>query len=412
MKSAKASVLMFVYCALTVSSGSSLTSALPPAAHQSQDATGQNAVTRRIGTIKAINANSLTLVPDSGAEMNVTIQGSTRFLRIAPGETNLKTATPIQFQDLQVDDRILVGGRAAEDGKSIAASSVVVMKRSDVEARHQQELQDWQKRGVGGLVTAVDPSSGTVTVSVMGFGGAKTVAVRTSKSTVTRRYAPNSTRFDDAKISTLAEIRPGDQLRARGDRNADGTELEAEEIVSGSFRNLAGVVNSVDASTSTISVQDLLSKKNVQVKITQDSQLRTIPPEMAQRVAARLKGVGAAKPGSDSSVAAGTGPDSKGPRSTTKVGGQNEPAKMPMRSGGAPDFQQMLSRMPAMALSDLHKGDTVMIVATQGESSVPGTAITLLSGVDPILQAAPTANQAMLLTPWNLGGGPSGDANQ
>ena len=61
-------------------------------------------------------------------------------------------------------------------------------------------------------------------------------------------------------------------MSARGDRNADGTELTAEEIVSGEFRNVAGTVNSVDASSSTLSVQDLLSKKTVLVK--SDSRIR------------------------------------------------------------------------------------------------------------------------------------------
>ena len=79
--------------------------------------------------------------------------------------------------------------------------------------------------------------------------------------------------------------------------------------------------------------------------------------------------------------------------------------------GGAPDFQRMLSRMPTVALADLHKGDAVMIVTTQGSAANPGTAITLLSGVEPILQAAPSGSQAMMLTPWSLGGGiPGGDA--
>jgi hypothetical protein len=70
----------------------------------------------------------------------------------------------------------------------------------------------------------------------------------------------------------------------------------------------------------------------------------------------------------------------------------------------------MLSRMPAVALADLHKGDAVMLVTTQGSQTTPGTAITLLSGVEPILQASPTASQAMMLTPWSLGGAPGGDA--
>jgi len=82
-----------------------------------------------------------------------------------------------------------------------------------------------------------------------------------------------------------------------------------------------------------------------------------------------------------------------------------------MRQGGAPDFQQMLNRMPAVTVADLHKGDAVLIVATEGSAS-SATAITLLSGVEPILQAAPSASQAMMLTPWSLGGAPTGDAMQ
>ena len=81
-----------------------------------------------------------------------------------------------------------------------------------------------------------------------------------------------------------------------------------------------------------------------------------------------------------------------------------------MRSGGAPDFQQALSHMPAVAIADLHKGDAVMMVATEGTPVSASTAITLLSGVEPILEAAPTASQAMMLAPWTLGGAPNGDA--
>jgi hypothetical protein len=82
-----------------------------------------------------------------------------------------------------------------------------------------------------------------------------------------------------------------------------------------------------------------------------------------------------------------------------------------MHSGGAPDFQQMLSRMPTVTLGDLHKGDAVMIVTTEGSASSAGTAITLLSGVEPILQAAPNGSEAMMLAPWSLGGAPAGDAS-
>ena len=106
----------------------------------------------------------------------------------------------------------------------------------------------------------------------------RNIVVHCSKTTVIRRYAPDSVKFDDAKPSTLQEIHPGDQVRARGERSADRTELNAEEIVSGSFRNVAGTVNSVDASSSTLSVQDVLSRKAVLVKVTADSQLRHLLP--------------------------------------------------------------------------------------------------------------------------------------
>lgn len=392
-------------------------SASPNSQAQAQDA-GQAAVTRRIGAIKAINGTTITLAPDSGPEVAVTVLPTTHILRVAPGEKNLKNATPVQLQELQAGDRVLVGGEASADAKSIAASSVVVMKASDVEARHDQERQDWQKRGLGGLVSAVDTSTGTVTISVAGFGGTKTIAVQTSPKTVFRRYAPDSVKFDDAKPSTLQEVKPGDQLRARGDRSADGADLTAEEIVTGSFRNVAGTVRSVDASAGTISVQDLLSKKTVEVKVTSESQLHELPAEMAHRIAIRLKG--AMPPGmpgaAGSSTPGGNAAQSGSPPGGMRAGGSGMGGGGTggggLRSGGAPDFQQMLSRMPAVALTDLHKGDAVLIVTTQGTVAGDGTAITLLSGVEPILQAAPTGSQAMMLAPWSLGGAPGGDASQ
>ncbi|PYX32946.1 MAG: hypothetical protein DMG77_01520 [Acidobacteria bacterium] len=374
---------------------------------QAQEA-APSAMAKRIGAIKAIEGSTLTLTPDSGSDVNVTVSAATRIVRIAPGEKSLKNATPIQMSDLQVGDRVLIGGKASDDAKSLVAASIVVMKHSDLEARNQQASQDWQKRGFGGLVTAVDVSAATVTISVTGFAGTKTILVRASKDTVIRRYAPDSVKFDDAKLSTLQDLHPGDQLRARGNHSPDGAELTAEEIVSGSFRNVAGIVSSVDTSASTIIVQDVLSKKPVQVKVTSESQLHKLPSEMAQHIAMRLKATvvaqpsnGAAAPSNSTSSEAGSG--------SRPGGGMGAGSGNGMRSGAAPDFQQMLSRLPPVTLKDLNKGDAVMIVTTPGTASGAGTVITLIAGVEPILQAAPSGSQAMMLSPWTLGG-PSGDS--
>ena len=400
---------------------------------------------RRIGAIKAISGTSITLAPDSGPEVNVTVQPTTRLLRNAPGEKNLKNATPLQLQDLQVGDRILVGGQASDDAKSVAASTIVVMARTDLEAHHQQELQDWQKRGMAGLVSAVDPTAGTVTISVSNLMGKKSIVIHTSKDTVIRRYAPDSVKFEDAKPSSLQQIQPGDQLRARGDRNADGTELTAEEIVTGVFRNIVGTINSVDASSGDISVQDVLTKKAVIVKVASTSELHKLPLETAQRFANRLKGAsgiaglpggGGAGSGGTSAGAAGSGanppasaagsaaantpPNAQGAPTAGSAGGAwrggngagaGGAAGAGTRPAGGSDFQQMLSHTPAVAASDLHKGDAVVILATEGTPTIPSTVITLVGGVELILQAAPSASQAMMLAPWSLGGAPAGEGN-
>jgi hypothetical protein len=398
--------LAFALAIFALGAGTAASFALPVA----QTTSAQTGATRRIGVVKAINGTVISLAPDSGSPVTVNVQSNARVLRIAPGERDLKNATPIALTDLQVGDRILVGGQLSDDGATLAASSIVAMKAADVEARQQQSRDDWQKRGLGGVVDSVDATNGVVNVSIPGLAGKKIVAVHTTTATVVRRYSPDSVKFEDAKASTLQQIQQGDQLRARGDRSADGKEFTAEEIVTGIFPYIVGTIKSVDASAGALSVQDLLSKKTVDVKTTADSQLHKIPAEMAQRFAARLKGgaTGGTTGAGSSTSSSGNGQAPPGPSAGAPAanGASGGP-----RPGGAPDFQQILSRLPSATLADLRlqKGDAVVILATQGSNTNPSTAIILLSGVEPILQAAPNAGQAMMLTPWSLGGGPGGD---
>ena len=365
---------------------------------------------RAVGAIKAITDHGIVLSSDAGDEVQVSFQDATRILRVAPGEKDLKNATPLQKQDLQVGDRILVRGKAGADTHSIVAGAVVVMKHDDVAAKQQKERDDWQKRGIGGLVTAVDPATGNLTISTTSFTGTKTVAVHTTKSTVLRRYAPNSVKFDDAKVAPIEQIKVGDQLRARGTKNEDGTTLDAEEVVSGSFRNLAGAIVSVDTAANTLTLKDSISKQTVVVRVTSDAQLRKLPAEFAQRIAARLKGAAAAGIPGAAAATGGASEESKRQPDTAQSGGGgigpggSGPGRG-SRNGGSADIQQILSRIPPSNLADLQKGDVVMVVSTNGDSSGTVNAITLLGGVEPILTAAPNATQAMMLSPWSLGSG-------
>ena len=363
-------------------------------------------IQQALGSIKAVNDSGITLAADSGEEFKVSLPDTAKILRVAPGQKDLKSATALQKSDLQVGDRILVRGRAAGDQHSLTAAAVIVMKQSDVAAKQENDRSDWQKRGVGGLVTAVDPSTGTITVSQTSFTGTKSVAIHTTKSTILRRYAPNSVKFDDAKVAPIDQIKSGDQLRARGSKNADGSEIAADEVVSGTFRNLAGTITAVDPSSGTLTLKDVISKQPVTVKVSSDSQLRKLPAEFAQRIAMRLKaaaaggipGAGMAAAGGGAAPAQGQGEG--GNRATG--GGGFPGGGMGGRAGGPPDIQQILARMPAASLSDLQKGDAVMIVSTQPNETGEVKAITLLAGVEALLTASPSATQAMMLSPWSL----------
>jgi len=358
---------------------------------------------RPVGTVKSINGNAVTVTTDSGSDFAVLVQPSTRVLRMAPGQKDLKDAAPLSLTDLQPGDRMIIRGSLADDGKSVVASSLLVMKKADIEQRQEQEREDWQKRGVGGLVKAIDPASGTVTLSTGAAGSGKTITVRVSKETIVRRYAPESVRFQDAKPATVEQIKSGDQLRARGALSAEGTELSAEEIVFGSFRNIAGTVTAIDSADNTLSVMDLITKKPVNVKITADSQLRKVPPMVAQRIAIRLKG---SPPDSGQGASGGNqSPALKAEQAPGAAGGS--------RLRGAGDLQQMLSRLPAVTLADLQKGDAVMLVTLQGSANSALNAVTLLTGVEPILTASPNGEgAAMLLSPWSLGSAPAEAAAQ
>ena len=73
---------------------------------------------------------------------------------------------------------------------------------------------------------------------------------------------------------------------------------------------------------------------------------------------------------------------------------------MGFSGGGGFDAQTMLSRAPLVKLDDLKKGDAIMVVATDDSSGM--SAITLMAGVEPLLEA-PAASQNLLN--WSLSTG-------
>lgn len=381
---------------------------------EAQQQTPASAATPVLGTIKAINGKTITLTTKDGSEVTIQVADGARLLRIAPGEKDLKNAAPLNLEDLQAGDRILVRGALGPDGKTVLAASLIAMKQEDIASKQAREREQWQRNGVGGLVTGVDAAHGTIKLSTNAAGAARDVTVHVASQTMLRRYAADSVKFDDAKAAPIGDIHVGDQLRARGTRSPDGAELTADEVVSGTFRNIAGTINAVDAGAGSLSVSDLITKKPVTVKIGADTQLRKLSPMVAQMIAARLKGglaEASANGGATGNAQAQRPPESaaggRGANGNATAAGGGRPGGAAARGG---DMQQMLSRMPAVTLRELQKGDAIMIVTTEGSAASGVTAITLLAGVEAILEASPAGGASSILTPWSLSGAPSGDA--
>ncbi len=381
---------------------------------------------RVIGTVKSVTGKTVVLTLDNGSDSTITFADAARIVQAKPGQADLKSADPIQVSDIQVGDRVAARGQPGE-ANTFAASFALVMRKTDIAQKQQQEREEWRK-GAGGLAKEVNAAAGTITIAnSLAAAAGKPIVIHVAPQADIRRYSPDSVKFEDAKPGTLADVKVGDNVRARGTKNEDGTEFTAQGIVSGSFRNVAATVISTDAGSNSITITDLATKKPITVKIAPDSMLRRLPQMMAMGMAMRLKGI--SMPGGSVGMEGGQGQGapagSAGRGASGGTGGQpggNNPAGQAsgsyggLRGGsdGPPDIQQMLSRMPAMPLTDLKKGDAIILVATEGSAGSVPTAITLVAGVEPILTAAPPGMNAAatMLSPWNLGqgGGGGGDA--
>jgi hypothetical protein len=274
------------------------------------------------------------------------------------------------------------------------ALQIIAIKQADLAQKQEKEREDWQLRSVGGLVKSVDAASGVIVLSSGSGATAKTITVHTTKATILKRYAPASVRYDEAHPAPIDAIHAGDQLRARGEKNENGTEIAADEAISGSFRNISGVISALDATTSTLTLKDLTTKKPITIHLSPEAQMRRLPEHMAQMLATKLKGTpsgGAAAQHGAPNKPAPAGQPPTGPWGGNAGGGPP--------NGGDP--QQMLSHAPAIQFADLKKGDAVMLVSTDGTTDV--TAITLLAGVEALLEA-PAASQN-LLSNWSMNSG-------
>jgi len=326
-----------------------------------------------MGEVKVIDnaAKQLIVKTDAGSLVTVALSDKTVYMRLAPGEKTLDKATKIAFSDVGEGDRVWARGKVADDHKSVPASALIVMNKVDIAKKQEAERAEWKKRGVLGIITALKPETKEITISSRTMAGPQSLIIPVSDKVELRRYAPDSIKFADASVAKFEELKVGDQLRALGERNPEGTAFTAEKVVTGSFKTVAGVITAIDAATGELKINDMQTKQPLTIVVKQDAVLRRFPAasEMGGGMMMMRPGGGGGAGGQ--TPPAGGQPAGQGPGGPGRAGGGN--------------MQDMLERLPTIALADVKVGDTIIVSSTKGADPTRLTAISLISGADTLL---------------------------
>jgi hypothetical protein len=353
-----------------------------------------------IGEIKSIDAaaKQLTIKTDAGSVVAVSLSDKTTYKKLAPGEQSLANATDLTFADLGEGDRVMARGTVSADQKSVPALQIIVMTRGDLAKKQEAERLEWRRRGILGVITALKPDTKEITISNRTMAGTQSVVIPVGDKTEMRRYAPDSIKFGDAKLSDFAELKVGDQLRALGEKTDDPLRFNPQKIVTGAFRTVGGVVSAVDPATGQIQIKDLEKKTPLTIVVKQDAVLRRFPSEMGAMGGLGRPGGGAPAAGGASGAGnGGSAQPGAQPQRPQGAGGPGAGGPGGPRPGGGFNINEMLERLPTISIADVKVGDTIIVSSTQGADPSRLTAISLISGADTLLAMLaprPAAGQA------------------
>jgi hypothetical protein len=370
------------------------------------------------GEVAAINqADNKISLKTSDGNIDVILTATTPFKKVSPEKPDLKTATDTSLAEIGVGDKILVTGNVAADKKTIPAKVIYLMTKSDISKRNAAERELWRTHGISGRVELVDFKTKTITIVTRSLMGETKIALTPKDEVNYKRYAPDSVKFSDAQDSNLAEIKVGDQLRALGDKGADGLTFKAEQIVTGAFKTVAGKVTAIDVAKNEITIEDAQTKKPVTIVVNGNSLLKKMPAQMqammggGQGTTFTMGGGGQGnvmvRPPQSSGDAKTPAPNGQGAATNVKpadgngqtmtrtvmmgpdgkpiAGGNGQPQGF--QRGGRGDLDEMFNNFPALSIADLKVGDTIGVTSTAGNVANRYTAIKLLSGVEGFLNA-------------------------
>lgn len=366
--------IAFVLLSFVVISGDAVlaqTAATSPATTQADKSQKQNRV---IGEVTALDpAGQITVKTDAGSVVTMATDDKTVFRRLPSNESSLDKADKITFAGISASDRVVASVKAGADGKSVIARQLIVMSKSVA----VQGRNDERRPGAGGRITAIDPAKKELTLMARSREGAAPVVVVASGNVKFLHLAPDSAKMSDAVPTSFAELKVGDQIRARGEMSADRKRLTAEEIVVGALSRVGGTVTAINAAANEITIKNGQTGKLVTVALGKRSTLRRMTPEVAaafeQRRAQQQQQNAAAGGSAVAQTARGGAVNASGAGGGPGGGGAG-------RGGGGRGMQEIFESLPAIALTDLKQGDTVLVTGSASDDPARVTAMTILTG--------------------------------
>lgn len=324
----------------------------------------QPTATSMVGTVAGFGTGTPSIVvkADNGQSVAARLTPDTIAQRIVPGEKDLKKAVSVQVSDLAIGDRVLL----TMDGEAGGALRIIVMSATDISKRNEADRLEWTRRGVNGIVAS--HKGDEIVLKIRGLTSETQATVTVGPKTTFKKYSADSVKFSDAVEAKLADVAPGDQLRARGTKSEDGAKVQADEVVFGTFMVKGGTITAINPETKEVTVKELTGKKSLVIRLTADSQLKRMPDMAAMMIGGR-----GGPPGGMPGGMPGGAPQ----------GGRG----MPGTPGGV-DIGQMVERMPQARIEDLKAGETIVVSSASNAKNDHITAILLLGNAEALLQMA------------------------
>jgi hypothetical protein len=322
----------------------------------------QASLKRVLGEVSRIDPgrSQLTVKTTSG-DVTLQLDPRTIYRRVLPGETTLDKAVSISLSDINTGDKVLARGPQVES--SLLVRELIVIANKDLVEKRKHDREEWIRRGITGVVTSIDAEKKELTVRARLPEGEHPMIMPAGTNVAFRRYSGESIRYSDSRASSFTEVKVGDQLRALGEKTADGTHFTPEEVIFGTFRTVVGRITSVNPTSGEVVINNVQTNKPMQILVNKDSSIHRLSHEVGQQLVQRVS------------------------RGATGA------------SEGEVSIQRMIENLPPATLGELKPGDAVLVSTTVGDDANRATAIEFTVGADDLakLLAQPTGSRKLNL---------------